>query len=349
MKNYENQGTVIVETLEKIREEDILHDYTSTGREVPWAPNKIVSLGIATVFEALAREDFEKYGSDIHGYGRKAERIRNCASVLVFKDTGEKLKLHQASFCRNRLCSMCQYRRSLKVFGQVSEILEEVEKDKQYSYIMLTLTVKNVSGAELREEIDNLMKAWNRFAKYKAFQDAVKGFYRAMEVVHNIDYDSKSFDTYHPHFHCLLAVSTKYFKGEKYLSHEKWRALWKKAARLDYDPEVCVTKVKCEGKQTLQTAVAETAKYAVKSADYFIPDDWELTKDAVRVLDNALRGRRFIAFGGALKDARERLKLDDIEDGDLIHVDKDAEETGKEDPEITFYWYSGFQQYVRKR
>ena len=39
-------------------------------------------------------------------------------------------------------------------------------------------------------------------------------------------------------------------------------------------------------------------------------------------LNKQLRGLRFVSFGGILKEYREILKLDDVEDGDLIYEDE---------------------------
>ena len=66
-----------------------------------------------------------------------------CATVLQFKkDTEQKRKLHQAYFCQLRLCPVCNWRRSLKIFSQVSKIIQAIEQDREHAYIFLTLTQK---------------------------------------------------------------------------------------------------------------------------------------------------------------------------------------------------------------
>ena len=53
-------------------------------------------------------------------------------------------------------------------------------------------------------------------------------------------------------------------------------------------------------------AVAEATKYAAKSKDYIVLDDWDLTVETVRGLDKALHKRRLVGFGGLLAEARRK-------------------------------------------
>ena len=54
----------------------------------------------------------------------KAERMRECANWLAFlRNSDGSLKLHDARFCRVRLCPVCQWRRALKTFAQMSQVL----------------------------------------------------------------------------------------------------------------------------------------------------------------------------------------------------------------------------------
>ena len=46
--------------------------------------------------------------------------------------------------------------------------------------------------------------------------------------------------------------------------------------------------------------------------------------ETVRVLLESLTGRRLCSFTGVLREERKKLQLDDIETGDLVHVDPDA-------------------------
>lgn len=303
-------------------QEEILIDKRKSGKERPWAVHKVSNTYLAIAYDEVDTS--------------KAVRLRDCASWLDFNRTEDGLKLHRANFCRVRLCPMCAWRRSLKTYGQVRKIVSVAQE--KYAFIFLTLTVRNCYPDELSETLDLLSKSWNKFIGYKAVKTVVKGYYRATEVTHNLEYD-----TYHPHFHCLLAVNKSYFSGKSYLKHDKWVELWKKALKVEYDPQVNVQRVKG---QNIDGICAEVAKYATKSGDILCFDDWDLTVDTVRVLDKAFNNRRFIAFGGVFKEIHKQLNLDDVENGDFIHED---DESAFEMPEDTvlYAWHSGYNQYVK--
>lgn len=307
---------------------EILSDKTERGKERPWREHKAANEYLAIAYDEVN--------------ARKAERLRACATTLTFSVTEKgKKQLKSANFCRVRLCPMCAWRRALKVYSNVVKVLDGM--DGSHVFIFLTLTAKNCSGEELSGELDRLMAAWNRFALRKPFKQAVKGWYRGLEVTHNVDLLSSSYDTFHPHFHCLLAVNKSYFKKQDYLSQESWVELWQQSLKVNYKPVVDVRKVK----GSLGKAVAEVAKYAVKSSDFIIPDDWDLTVDTVRMLDAALHNRRLIAFGGVMKEIHKQLNLEDEETGDLIHVDGESPEEKITDRELIFGWWTGYQQYVK--
>lgn len=282
-------------------------------------------------YSLLLSESFNRLGQD-----KKSERVSECGTFLEFRkpiqeisDAGIPYRLSVANFCRERLCPMCAWRRSLKIFGQVSKIMDEIE-DK-YAFIFLTLTVPNCSGDKLSETIDKLNKGFNRLFKYKRVKDACYGFFRALEVTRNRNRKSKSFGTYHPHFHIIVAVHKRYFKEKLYIARDDWLQLWQKAMQDDSITQVDVRRVKPkdyvgeDGKlfKSIGAAVAESAKYTVKSSDYIFEHDKKLTDEVVCTLSAALFHRRLCAFGGIFEDVRNRLKLDDCEDGDLIHIDSD--------------------------
>lgn len=254
------------------------------------------------------------------GYEHKSENVENCGTFLEFAKTADcDFRLHKANFCRDRLCPMCSWRRSYKIFSQVSQIMSVI--CDSYCYLFLTLTVPNCSADELSDCIDGLSYAWYKFSHYKRFKDAVKGYFKALEITRN-----KSNGSYHPHFHVVLAVDKKYFKDSKYIKRDEWLALWQKATKDKSITQVDIRRAK--GKKdgstavkALSSAVAEIAKYAVKSADYIIVDNEPLMDDIVFTLSYALHGRRLCAFGGVFEEVRRQLMLDDVEDGDLIHVD----------------------------
>lgn len=340
--------------------QDFLVDVSFTGKERPWRDKKIMNQILASVYDIVNP--------------KKSERLRKCSSFLeyVLQDNGLK-RLHKADFCRVRLCPVCTWRRGLKIFSQVSSIMRGMESDREYGYIFLTLTVKNCSADDLDEILNGMMGAWNKFIGYKDIKKTVKGWFRSLEITHDVNefitkemwygnsekkmnsrasYYKKlglkigdmnpGYNTFHPHFHCILAVNKTYFKDKDYIKYEEWTSLWKKALGIDYSPKVNVQRVKGNTAQ----AVAEVSKYAVKDSDYIIPDDWDFTVDTVRLLDKVLDRRRFVGFGGKFKEWHKKLNLDDEMNGDLINLEnRDKEEAS--DERIFYVWNAGYSQYVR--
>lgn len=304
------------------QDDDVLHDYRADGRrERPWARYKIINQ-----YYALAYDDINP---------KKADRLRNCATFLKFKVGDGGMKLHEANFCRVRLCPICAWRRSLKTYSQVRACVNVI--GKSHRFIFATFTIPNVNGDCLSDSISKLLIGFNRLIKYKAISKINKGYYKGLEISHNI-----SNNTFHPHLHVLFAVTPSYFSGRTYLSQDKWLYYWRKAMQDNNIKIVDVRTVK--GKP--EHACAEIAKYSVKPADIIDFDDWDYTVDTISVLDSALANRRLIGYGGIFKDVHKQLHLDDSENGDLIHTDIDSM-SDDDVKTIAYGWNVGYSQYRR--
>lgn len=300
-----------------------LVDVSSTGKIRNWKDKKIRNLMVS---EAYKDVDMKKFN-----------RLQGCATFVSFSiDSLRRKKLNASNFCRVRLCPMCTWRRSLKIFSQVKRITDAMNKRDEYRYLFLTLTVKNCAGEDLLQNLDVLSYAWKKFSKNESFKRAIRGWYRGLEITHNV------FDgTYHPHFHCLLAVKSAYFTSRDYLTQAKLTEMWRAALNVRYIPVVNVKKVR----GVTARAIAEVAKYAVKDADYINPEDWKLTVETVRLLDRVLDHRRLVAFGGIFKEWHKKLNLDDAVDGDLVHVDLECSEVDEDGRVVSYEWNVGYQQY----
>ena len=318
------------------QELEILTDKDKKGKERPWREKKLSTI--------LLAESYQRLGF------KKAYRVINCGTYLEYKSLldGTERKLNKANFCKVRLCPMCSWRRSKKIYGQVSKVMDKALEDKEYRFIFLTLTCKNVEGEELSDTIDKLFHAFKLLTKRKQVKQAVKGWFRGLEVTHNLDETSESYDTYHPHFHIILMVNKSYFSDPKYyLSQAQWTSLWQDCLGVDYTPIVDVRAFKTNTKKHISKSVAESAKYTVKDNDYLIPSDLEMTDNAVAILDYALANRRLVAFGGDLRKIHKELNLDDAENGDLVNTDN---EELREDLEYVierYHWHVGYKQYLR--
>lgn len=329
----------------------ILQDKTATGKKRDWRGKKVRSSLMAAHYEGLEKRTGAPY------YGKKAEKVCNCAECLAFrrdKETG-RLRLYQAYFCKVRLCPMCAWRRSLKIACHNKLIVEEANRQYKPAWIFLTLTVKNVEGDDLKQTISDMMKGFNRLMKYKKVDSSVLGYFRALEITKNHEKN-----TYHPHFHVLIPVKKSYFRGQSYIKQAEWTSLWKRAMKLDYTPIVHVQRVK--GKKGIdaeaiekevreameeQKAILEISKYPVKDTDVIRGNEvTEENLDTVYYLDDALSARRLIGYGGILKEIHKELNLTDAEDGDLIRIEEDDDEVANETFEVMAHWHVGIKNYI---
>lgn len=279
-----------------------------------WKERKRMSIKIAKMMS--------QYDAD------RAAKIEHCGTYLEFARTPDnKTDLKRANFCRERMCPMCQWRRSIKLGVQAEQIYRALTQEG-YQHIFVTLTVRNCKADELNETVTELIKAAQRLAKTDAYKRSFVGSYRALEITYNAKEN-----TYHPHLHYLMTVDNDYFCTDKYWDHEKLMQAWKKAARLDYDPSVMIERVTQKKGQTITSACAEVCKYPVKSYDI-------KSSFVLEAIDKALRGRRLIQWGGVAAEMRRRLNLDDVESGNLVNVAQ--EEIGGEELEkIVYVWRYG--------
>ena len=299
---------------------EILEDKSATGRVRPWSELKQQNLALSKLFEIAL-----KINSEVISDSRLLA-LKDCASWLMYADllNGER-KLAHANFCRVRLCPMCGWRRSLKLFSQVSQITDAILADKKVRFIFATFTVQNVTGSELRETISRMNEGFKRLtSKGKGaitasavLRQNLLGYMKAIEVTYNAERND-----FHPHIHCIFEVSTTYFKGKKsgYLTHEKWRKMWQDVMKLDYEPQINVKAIK----NTTPKAVAEVAKYPVKMTDLLKLKNKKKAAEALIELKFAIHNCKFVTFGGDFREYKRHLQLDDVETGDLIHVEQDA-------------------------
>lgn len=294
----------------------------------PWRQKKMKTVELSNSFRRL-------------GQVQKADRIRECGSQLTFAvncDTGEK-QLHDANFCRERLCPMCAWRRSLKIFWAVSRVMDGVQqRHSELVPLFLTLTLRNCMGDELSSTLDSIFAGWGRMSHNDRFKRLISGWFRALEVTYNPEND-----TYHPHIHAIILVDKAYFKGKDYMQTQDWVRLWRRSLRLDYDPVCDIRKVRGRKRK----AVAEVAKYAVKDTDYIHKGDPDLTDRIVDVLSASLKGRRLYAFGGVMKDEAKALNVLQADEGDLTHIEEDTVRADVGTLLVTYRWKFGFGLYVK--
>lgn len=318
-----------------VRTGEILDD---KGR--PWREKRLGSLRVARAYREL-------------GDSARAARCRDCGTSLVFSECAKALgahyrKLSYANFCRERLCPMCAWRRSLRLGWLVSGVFHAAyERHPGRPFVFLTLTVRNVPDDSLAQQVDELFLGWGRLYKRKEFRRVVRGWFRGLEITHN---DKNR--TWHPHIHAVLWMSGSYTTGGSfYLTHRRWMDLWRESLGLDYDPWVRVQMVRPKGGR-LGKVAAEVAKYTVKDSDLWDVPDEELVR-RVGVLSHALRGRRLFDWGGELRKIAREFGNEDVEGASAEELVRVGEEGHDNCPVCAsglvlhvYRWLYRMQQYV---
>jgi plasmid rolling circle replication initiator protein Rep len=305
-------------------------------RDQPWDVHRLQADEVARLYAMARGQAFERLGV----------RVAECSRWLEFalnpdRDSGEVVfRLQTARFCRVRYCPVCQWRRSLMWVARFMKrvMIPDFPKGR---WLFLTLTVRNVPLDQLRGTLKEMNVAWKRVIQLKAWPGL--GFIRSTELTR------ASNDYAHPHFHALLYVSPSYFTSRRYISHERWVSMWRKALRADYDPTVHIKVWKSKTITDQETGVerelapVEGIKYAVKPCD-LIGDGEPADADWLALLTKQTENLRFLATGGVLKDA---LREQDETNDDLIQPD--GESTKEEAEELARWWFLWFHQRYRRR
>lgn len=337
-----------------------LNDTDKNGKNRPWKEKKIKNMELMQSYQRV-------------GYDAKADRVVQCGDFLTFSYfEGGEIKLTNAHFCQVRLCPLCAWRREMKIFAQLLKVVEVVQ-ERDYRFVFLTLTCKNVAGIELNDQISMLMKSFKRLTELKAVKGMAKGWFRALEITHDTEkkitkdmykkskkyYDriglkagdaNPNFNMYHPHFHVMIAVNKSYFSGNGiYIKQSQWAEMWQQSMRVDYTPTVDIRTVKNRNNADstdYSKGVKETAKYTIKDADYIVESNHALTDEAVETLDNALDKRRLVAYGGIMKTIHKELNLDEAETAE-VHITEDGEILEQiKLYELGYKWHVGYKNYA---
>lgn len=248
-------------------------------------------------------------------FGDRLQKMLACGTLLQVDDSGKVLS---ANFCRQRICPMCQRRRSLKIGAEFSELMDSLD----CSWLHLVLTVPNCSASELSDLLDTMQICSSRLFSLDCVKKAFKGIARCTEVTYN-----PLRDDYHPHFHCLIAVNKSYFNSRYYLNIEYIRQLWtvifcsaqagykvknradswiyKQLESFDFDSTVLL---QCSITKADNGAVSEIAKYCVKPLDLHL-NGFDLYEPLHNIF-YALHNRRLVQTYGIIKETFSALGVD---------------------------------------
>lgn len=256
-----------------------------------------------------------------------------CAEFLHYAVDADDLSmaLNRANFCHQRTCPVCCWLKSVKwrirIFQGLPRLLADYSSSR---FLFLTLTVKNCHIGQLRSTVRSMEQAWNRLASSRIFPAI--GYLKSLEVTRPRDcfygghfvgrmghslierwishlqkqpnWNPQLWREYfceecHPHFHILMMVSASYFSAGEYIDYSRWQSLWKRAARLDYEPIIDIRAV-----DEISRSVLETSKYCLKSQDMI---------DVLGCLTvRQLHGLRLLSISGAFKDYFSQAAIDAI-------------------------------------
>ena len=238
------------------------------------------------------------------GESGRSYRMGCCADTII-SDVCRKCETRyiiQTHYCRDRLCPICSWRRSLRLAHRLSDIIAANEREKHSRYIFLTLTVRNVPWSELSNQVKTIMASWHRMNKRLKRAAVVIGWVRAFEVTM-----SKEDGTAHPHLHVLMQVGPEYFLPENtspYVYHKKNDLIrqWKECLHADYDPSISIKAIR-EADYEIGRAVTETTKYISKGSSGVN----RLSLDDFRHYAKAMKGVRAWGAGGRMRITEEEI------------------------------------------
>lgn len=252
--------------------------------------------------EAIARKLYRS------GLRERAEAIQNCGTQISYyacKECGE-IHLSSTERCRDRLCPLCNWRLSIKRYGELAETLRALDPDRRHQTVgMITVTVRNPWLSELSETLDEMAVAGKRMIQSKAWREMVEGYVRTIEIT-----AGKRDGSYHPHYHYLVICREGY---DPSTANGTIAKLWQRCMRIDYVPVCDAQKAYCNNsgdgdEREMLSAALECSKYVSKTSDILRIPDRELARYA-----EAISGRRQVVYGGSIKDKRRELGYTEVE------------------------------------
>ncbi|MBK0348970.1 protein rep [Aerococcaceae bacterium zg-ZJ1578] len=321
-------------------------DVDRKGKDRKWAERKANAVKYAEKLQLVDELMRHRFG---HGFsGDKLNNVSSCAEALMFRKNNDSMKLEHAFLCKDKMCPICQWRKSRKN-GQIVRLImsEFVNQYPKARYLHVTFTAKNVKGIDLADGIKHLHKSWDRLQRRKKIQKFMLGFVRGTEVTYNAETD-----TYNQHMHVLIAVKSCYFKAD-YIKQVEWRELWQKALQVDYLPIVNVQVVKANEKYNAEdvadlkiaispalfSAILEVCKYPTKPIDLKeITGEKEI--EVLMYLQRGLKYKRQLGFGGELKSIKKELSAKgyDLNEDELV-VDAEKQKETLQDSQRIFVRY----------
>lgn len=311
--------------------------------------NKQYEKWYKTMSEELEK-DLLAYSKHLKG---RADRIGNCLSLWQWEvyHKNKLMDLQKVNRCmNNRFCPNCRKWDLAGAIHNLRKPLNNLLLQGYYPYLV-TLTIPNVGGAELKRAIEKMNKAFRKLfgaysysltGKTKGFQDRLMTFDGALKVL-EITYNSDS-NTYHPHFHCMF-FSLEYDEGlfikntigewsnkrQSYNFYSSidiqmmklWTMCYKeiRLSECNYNNIELKDCYLCDIREMDASGIVEVLKYTFKDTDIV---SYVVFKTLVMALDN----KRVRQGYGILYN----LKVEGDTDGELLLLEEYLEE--EEEPEL---------------
>lgn len=348
------------------------------NQEVKIAKKELQStpLGKYILEKYLPKKDLvrklSEYAKGVFTY-KTLERVKSCGDFMQHLTNLELSikKVYRSSLCGNRFCPLCTWNKAKKDAIMISVLMHAIREEKEQEFLFLTLTAPNVQGADLKNEIDRFNHAFNKLFKRQNVIKVVNGYVRKLEVTYNQERfitkemyqrtegyfknrnlkegdHNPNYDTYHPHFHVVLAVNKSYFnQGSQYIKQSKWLDMWRECMNDMSITQVDIRKVRSSEKSE-NGAVLEVAKYSAKSNELYT------SQSVFEIFYGALKGRQLLTFNGLFKDYVMKYKLGELDqykkedENEYTHLLTSVWKTSKYENMLRELTIEEFEQYNAK-
>lgn len=300
------------------------------------------------------------------------ERVKSCGDFMQHLTNLEMSakKVHRSNSCGNRFCPLCTWNKAKKDAIMLAVLMQAIREQEEQEFIFLTLTAPNVSSEQLKSEIDQFNHAFKKLFDRRIIKKSINGYVRKLEVTYNQErfitrdmykrakdyYDKRNlkegdhnpnYDTYHPHFHVILAVNKSYFTSRDYLKQEKWLEMWRECMNDDSITQVDIRKVRSSEKSE-NGAVLEVAKYSAKSNELYA------SQSVFEIFYRALKGRQLLTFNGLFKEYVKKYKQGELDqykkpdENEYTHLLTSVWQTSKYDNMLRQLTLEEFEEYNEK-
>lgn len=233
--------------------------------------------------------------------------MANCANRIEFTRQDGRLNPKKVFACGNRLCAICSAQLARRDFAILAaRVAIHARQHQRCMPILLTLTVRNVTGPELRSAVGELLGAFRKLIRMPVVKRAVIGSHRSLEITFN-----KQQRTYHPHVHALCFVHDGYFQPNSpiYLTQPAWVALWRKATGFVDEPLVVDVRRMGRDRKGVLDVSSDGLFEVTKDATAGLLDEtergWTIDPDVLATIHDAIRGRRLKDVAGSLRKIKK--------------------------------------------